>query len=206
MTKVSYKNIVLVNILFLTILLGVFYFVSHNEKQKKIFLPVLPSLSNNAYVSEFGPRKIIIPKIGVDAAIEPVGKAKSGNMAVPRSYDRVGWYKYGSVPGEVGNAVLAGHLDDGKGNPGVFFSINTLKAQDEVFVVGEDDEMKRFVVREIRVVDYSNAPLEEIFGEHEKPRLILITCDGTWIPQQKMYSERLIVFLEHEEKEVLKNL
>src|SRR5688572_8435793 len=59
------------------------------------------------------PTRLEIPSLGIDAAVQEVGITKKGTMGVPRGYDEAGWYKYGAAPGELGSAVLAGHLDNG---------------------------------------------------------------------------------------------
>ncbi len=45
--------------------------------------------------------RLVIPTIGVDASIEPVGVSSDGNLAVPtqKPWDGVGWYQYGPYPG-----------------------------------------------------------------------------------------------------------
>src|SRR5438132_4853636 len=55
---------------------------------------------------------LIIPFIGVNASIEPVGVSSNGDMAVPtqKPWDEVGGYPSGPYPGAQGSAVIGGHL------------------------------------------------------------------------------------------------
>src|SRR5258708_38380056 len=59
------------------------------------------------------PDRLDIPVLNIDAAVLQVGIARSGHMAVPPNFTDVGWYKYGSLPGQKGSAVMAGHVDNG---------------------------------------------------------------------------------------------
>jgi hypothetical protein len=56
--------------------------------------------------------RLAVPALGVDAPVEPVGIRDDGQMALPDDVDRLGWYRFGPVPGAEGSAVLAGHVDD----------------------------------------------------------------------------------------------
>ncbi|MEK9184687.1 MAG: class F sortase, partial [Patescibacteria group bacterium] len=54
------------------------------------------------------PVYLSIPSIGIKTIIESMGVAKDGTMEVPSRTDIVSWYKFGTRPGAVGNAVIAG--------------------------------------------------------------------------------------------------
>jgi sortase (surface protein transpeptidase) len=147
------------------------------------------------------PVRIIIPKIGVDALIQDVGISKRGNMAVPTSYSKVGWYRYGARPGQAGTAVLAGHLDNGFGLPAVFNHLSELTVGDQVIIEDAEGVQYYFVVKKIGVVDYVALDTDDIFGDQRQmhtdsaeAHLNLITCEGDWDSQQKIYTERRIVF------------
>jgi sortase A len=138
------------------------------------------------------PTKLEIPKIQVDAMIEAVGITRRGNMAAPASYTRVGWYKYGALPGEVGSAVLDGHLDNGLALPGVFSRLGDLLEGDDIFVTLENGDKLHYQVTERAVYDF-NKKVDEVFTESDKRLLRLITCTGTWIAQYRTHDQRLVV-------------
>lgn len=144
------------------------------------------------------PARVIIPSIGVDARIQHVGIGKSGNMAVPARYADAGWYKYGARPGETGSAVLAGHVDNGFGLPGVFKRLEELRSGDEIFVETEKGERIRYEVLKSETYPYDEAPLKDILNRSGGSFLNLITCKGEWLSDQEMYGERLVVYAELE--------
>src|SRR5688572_10099714 len=50
------------------------------------------------------PVTIIIPKLGIQTAIESVGLTTTNNMDVPKNAASVAWYMHGPKPSEEGNA------------------------------------------------------------------------------------------------------
>lgn len=141
------------------------------------------------------PVRIRIPAIGIDTAVQWVGKDAEGQMDVPSNYTDVAWYEVGPPPGTPGNAVIAGHLDSPTG-PAIFFRLRELQPGDEIFISNEAGQELRFIVSGSEVYDADNAPLERIFGPAIKPRLNLITCDGAFDQSIRQYDKRLIVFTE----------
>jgi LPXTG-site transpeptidase (sortase) family protein len=127
---------------------------------------------------------------------ESVGMDQQGRMDVPKDVANVAWYQLGVKPGEVGNAVFAGHYDKPDGSPAVFYDLNQLQSGDELIVEDEDGKPLIFIVTEKRVVQLSEFPLQEVFGETEKKRVNLITCGGIWDKAKQEYSERTIIFSE----------
>lgn len=181
------------------IIVGVVFWSFYSKPTPRVAAISMPTVDLQVITGEVSsstPQTISIPSVGINAHITPVGLTVDGNMNVPESFDNVGWYKYGPVPGRVGSAVIDGHLDDGKGNPGVFYNLAEVRIGDSVFVFNKNGEKVQFKVTRIQLVDYDAPPIQEIFGETDGEYLNLITCDGIWIPEQKTYSDRLVIFTE----------
>ena len=142
------------------------------------------------------PQTLHIPKINVAAAIEQVGLDTQGRMDVPEDADNVAWYKLGYKPGQKGNAVLAGHYDKETGEPAVFWDISKLESGDKIIVVDAHGKEYTFLFKKMVKYPYDNFPIEEVFGEADKPMLNLITCQGTWDSTRNNYSHRIVVFAE----------
>lgn len=192
------KILVIINVVGIAIIAALVFTVRPSSSQKdSINLPVPPSDESAFTVSATGtPVSIIISSIGVNAKVEQVGKTESGRMAVPRLLANVGWYKLGAYPGEIGNVVIAGHLDNAKGKPAVFFRLSELKVGDSIDVIGATGIIFTYQVTGMKIVPYDDPGTEVItdtFGKTAKARLNLITCDGTWVQAKKSYTDRLIV-------------
>jgi hypothetical protein len=89
---------------------------------------------------------------------------------------------------------MAGHLDDVRGRPAVFWRLDELKTGDEIVVHYSDDSEQRFAVMTVEDYEASSAPLERIFGIDFERDLNLITCDGQWNAQSNLYERRLVVY------------
>lgn len=142
------------------------------------------------------PQKLIIPKLGIDAAVEYVGMDAKGNMDVPKNDNNVAWYELGFKPGSQGNSVIAGHLDTRTGAPAVFYKLETLEKGDRIQVIGTDGSEKEFIVTHKQTYPFNAFPLVEVFGSHEKPRLNLITCEGRYNSSERNYSHRVVIYSE----------
>jgi LPXTG-site transpeptidase (sortase) family protein len=92
---------------------------------------------------------------------------------------------------EVGNIVLAGHVEMGDGRRGVFATINELKVGDPLYLTQGDDE---HVYNVIEIKQVTPDDLSVIYpAEYEK--LTLITCtDYDFV--QNLYLQRLVIVAE----------
>jgi sortase (surface protein transpeptidase) len=140
--------------------------------------------------------RLVIPTIGVNAAIEPVGVSSDGNLAVPtqKPWDGVGWYQYGPYPGAPGSAVIDGHLDRPGGAPAVFWELRNLHIGDIIMVVNPGEKPLHFRVMNMKYYAPNNAPLQTIFKNTTGTYLNLITCAGQWIPNQHQTTFRLVIY------------
>lgn len=142
------------------------------------------------------PARLIIPAIGVSASVEKVGIVAGNRMAAPSNFSEVGWYKYGTVPGYAGSAVIAGHVDNGLGLAGVFKNLSRLQAGDEIDVTEASGTLLHFTVERTAVYPYQSVP-SDIFTARDAARLNLITCEGTFIKTKALgwtVDHRLVVY------------
>jgi LPXTG-site transpeptidase (sortase) family protein len=140
----------------------------------------------------FDPVRIMIPKIGIDAAIEQIG-ITDGVMDVPADAWNVGWYPTFSRPGEWTNVVMSGHKDWWGVGPAVFWNLERLAPGDKIYLVGSDGRGSTYVVVELFAVD-ANANAKKIVGDIGVEALTLITCGGDFNGVE--YLSRVIVQAE----------
>ena len=141
------------------------------------------------------PARLVIPSLGISAAVEDVGLNAQGNMRAPWSFSEVTWYQAGTVPGRAGSAVMAGHVDNGLGLAGVFKDLGNLNIGDDVYVVTGSGTKLHFKVSDIQTYPHDQVPVDQIFISNDgAAHLNLITCEGTWVTGQDTYDHRLVVY------------
>lgn len=153
-----------------------------------------PSSAAAAAATDQTPVRLVIPRISLDAAVEPVGQTATGEVAVPQEVGNVGWYNLGFMPGEQGNSVISGHLDSKAGRSEVFWRLRELKVGDRLSVIDQAGTERMFVVIERALYAYDKAPINQIFGYDLERDLNLITCAGRWNPRLHTYMQRLVVY------------
>jgi LPXTG-site transpeptidase (sortase) family protein len=139
------------------------------------------------------PVRLTIAKINVDAATSYVGLRSDGDVDQPKHIADVGWYKYGVLPGNPGSAVIIGHVNGLRGEPGVFKNLNKMRPGDTFSVTDDKNQAATFTVQTSRVYSHDDQP-KEVFETNPDSYVNLITCTGSWDATRHMYEERLVVF------------
>ncbi|RZU77821.1 sortase family protein [Micromonospora kangleipakensis] len=141
------------------------------------------------------PTTISIPRIGVNAEIMSLGTNPDGTVQVPPldQAQRAGWYSPGASPGEVGNAVIVGHVDSAKLGPAVFFNLGSLRPGDTITVAREDGGSVTFTVDEVKSYPKTAFPTELVYGPGDKPALRVVTCGGVFDQSARSYLNNIIV-------------
>ena len=159
-----------------------------------VFVYIERSLEPKPFPPVALPERLVIPIINVNAQIQIVGTDSFGRMEMPSNYTDVAWYKSGARPGERGNAVIDGHLDTATTSDAVFAMLSLLKPDDDIYGWDKAGQKIHFRVTAKEMYEETKSPLEKIFGQTDKAKLNLITCDGVWDPKTKNYSKRLVVY------------
>lgn len=142
------------------------------------------------------PTTISIPRIGVDASIMSLGTNPDGTVQVPplEQAQRAGWYEPGPSPGEVGNAVIVGHVDSAAIGPAVFFSLGALQPGDTITVTREDGQRVTFTVESVKAYPKTEFPTEQVYGPSDRPGLRVVTCGGVFDEAAGSYPDNVVVF------------
>lgn len=145
--------------------------------------PPAPSLLPLAWSP---PTRIRIPAIGVDAPVAPLGLDASGGLTTPdgmndgndrndgnHSNDRnralVGWYRDGSAPGQIGDALMVGHAD-----------LGPMRERLRIDVLRQDGRTAVFSVDAVAACDGADeAQGGRVAGPTHGAELRLVTCDST---------------------------
>jgi sortase (surface protein transpeptidase) len=139
------------------------------------------------------PARLAVPALGLDAPVDAVGVDETGRMALPADVDRVGWYRFGPVPGAAGSAVLAGHVDDREQGLGVLAALRGVDAGAEIVVTDAAGTVSRWRVVSREVVEKRALPLDRVFGRDGAPRLVVVTCGGPFLPEYGSYRDNVVV-------------
>lgn len=140
------------------------------------------------------PVRIVIPDIGVDARVVPIGLTEEGALAVP-DFGLAGWYQLGPRPGDPGPAVIAAHVDSRAG-PDVFYRLRELVPGAVVRISDAAGTVHEFTVSAVEQHDKDELPADRIWSDEDAPALRLITCGGAFDYSVRHYTDNVIVFAE----------
>lgn len=139
------------------------------------------------------PVRVIIPQIGVNSDLEDLKTDSTGKLQPPALPGRAGWYGAGVVPGQVGPAIIAGHVDYAAG-PGVFERLDELTPGSRVQVQMSTGATLTFRVDGATQSAKRAFPTAAVYGPTPDPQLRLITCAGTFDAKTARYPDNLVVF------------
>lgn len=154
-----------------------------------------PAAPEEAAVAAAPPVRVQIPAIGVDSTLESLALGEAGRLQAPVDYDLAGWYADGVLPGQVGPAIIAGHVDSPSA-PAVFAQIGNLVPGDEIIVSLSDGSALTFAVSDSIQSAKAEFPTAAVYSNVPTPELRLITCGGTFDSSTGHYLDNLIVFAE----------
>lgn len=150
-----------------------------------------PRASGAARTRPAPPARILIPRAGVDAAVDGLD-ARRGGLQLPGT-GRSGWWSGGPRPGEDGRSVIVGHLDSLKG-PDIFSRVPYLSKGDAIAVRDRSGEYHHYAVVGVTRVQKAQFPTEDVYGPAQRPVLVLITCGGPYDKELGHYRDNVLVY------------
>ena len=134
-----------------------------------------------AITGEFKPAKFLFIDRGVECDLRPVKMGADRYMETIDSAHDAAWLDDDgyAIPGEVGNAVIAGH-NVWRGEQGSFSLLKKMQVGEKVGVTFDAGFTRYFEVVEIKTgLLYNDKSIMQPKGLSE-PLLTLVTCEGDW--------------------------
>jgi hypothetical protein len=141
------------------------------------------------------PVRLQMPSVGLDTRLTGIDLDAAGALVPPSDDTVAGWYRSGPAPGEVGPAVLTGHVDSVAG-PAVFFRLRHVAVGDPVSVTRADGTTARFTVTRVARFPKGAFPTTEVYAPTPRPELRLITCGGAFDRTARSYLDNVVVYAE----------
>ncbi len=140
------------------------------------------------------PTRLVIPSLDLQMPIVATGVLPDGQMELPDNPDRVGWYRFGPAPGEDrGSVVLGGHVDSVKYGVGPLAGLAAVERGARITVLDADDQPVAYRVTSVERISKSALPVDRLFAPDVKPRLVVITCGGRYLPDAGGYEDNIVV-------------
>jgi len=139
------------------------------------------------------PVALRIPAIGLAVSVSALGLNPDGTVQVPTNFQQPGWFRLGPTPGQLGSAVILGHVDSYRG-PAVFFRLRSLRAGDRVEVRLADGVVAHFVVNTVAMYPKEQFPARLVYGSHGYSALQLVTCGGTFDTHTRSYLSNVVAY------------
>jgi hypothetical protein len=138
------------------------------------------------------PVHLTIASIGVSTALQALTLRPGGSLQAPTRWDVAGWYSGGVVPGQVGPAVITGHVDSRRG-PAVFYRLRALRPGAKISVTARNGRVLTFIVDRAETFPKSHFPTQAVYGPTRTPQLRLISCTGEFDWAAHNYLSNLVV-------------
>jgi sortase (surface protein transpeptidase) len=163
------------------------------------------------------PLELRLPSVQASGAVLAVGITAGSAMDAPQGplgdpvWQDAFWYRGGGIPGDVGTATIAGHVDDVRGRPALFAHLRDLHPGDPVVVHNTRDGGEvRFSVTQVTTYSVQQASQPAILasiygagpvagtGPQPAPdghsHLTLVTCAGDFV--HGSYDHRVVVYAQ----------
>lgn len=148
--------------------------------------------------AQSNPVRVDIPSIGVSSSLLSLGLNPDGTTEVPpiERNSRAGWYRYSPTPGQLGPAVIAGHVDSAEYGPGIFSRLAAMRPGELVSVSRADNTVAVFRVQQVATYAKASFPTQTVYGNTDHPALRLITCGGSFDTATRSYRDNTVVYAD----------
>jgi hypothetical protein len=145
------------------------------------------------------PVRLDIDAIGVHTSLVQLGLNADGTVQVPsldteEEANQAGWYDGSPTPGELGPAVILGHVDSARFGRAVFYDLGALLPGDRLDVARADGSTVTFQVDSVSRYPKSAFPSDAVYGDIDHAGLRLITCGGVFDRNARSYTDNIVVY------------
>ena len=150
------------------------------------------------------PVRMRIPSLAMDYEIQGTGADQNGTMQVVPSISVISWYKQSAIPGNDGNAIMAGH-NTWRGERSPLYSMDDLPIGSEMVIEYEDGTVAYFMLESVFVYKLKTAPVDKILDMKGDARVTLITCKPPFNLVTGTSDNRIVAIFKEESVFVIPN-
>ncbi len=141
------------------------------------------------------PVSIIVDAARIDAEVETLDIV-NGKMEDPTGPWVVSWYQQSAALGEIGNVMLAGHVDYWGVGPSVFYNVRDLVEGDRIDLTGETGDVFSYDVvwnETFTLEELVSGTMAEIVAPTDEQVVTLFTCGGEFDYVNGEYLSRTVI-------------
>ncbi|WP_308279954.1 class F sortase [Pseudonocardia oceani] len=158
-----------------------------------------PPRTSTPAVPTLTPIAVRVPSIAAESSLVATGFNPDGTAEVPPVDQprQASWFEPGVEPGDVGPAVIYGHVsgrDGGASVPGVFARLAGLGPGDLIETDRSDGVTLRWEVTVVETYDKSRFPSASVYGDTDGPELRLVTCGGRFDAAARSYESNVVAY------------
>lgn len=141
------------------------------------------------------PVRLRLPRLDVDAQVLPVSVGADGLLGVPDNPRQLGWWSASDRPGmPSGSVVIDGHVDSAALGLGALFRLSEARPGDAVLLTNAAGSSISYTVVARRSYSKATLPAAEVFAADVGPRLVLLTCGGSFDQATRHYADNVVVY------------
>jgi LPXTG-site transpeptidase (sortase) family protein len=140
------------------------------------------------------PVRLQIASLGIDAPVIASSiDITQGVLGVPADIHKLGWWADGAAPGDpTGSIVIAGHVDSATAGAGALFPLKNARPGTLIAVTSADGHVRTYKVESVKAMLKADLPID-IWSQHGKNRLIVVTCGGPFDTATRHYRDNVVV-------------
>lgn len=148
------------------------------------------------------PKYISIPALNLDTTrVRAVGLDVNNFINYAKNIHDVAWYNESTKPGQGYGAVAINGANNGSKTNGAFYNLDYLKANDKITITTGNNKLYTYHVVKRQIMSLSEfakngMKLLMTPRSSDIEGLNLVTYAGEWVPRDKQYTQRVIVFAE----------
>ncbi len=138
------------------------------------------------------PTRLAIATVALNAPVVPV-QVDNAALGVPDNVHTLGWWSGGRAPGDPhGTVVIDGHVDGARQGLGALAAVSRLTLGAAIEVTTTRGVLT-YQVQAIRAYSKNTLPAD-VFNPRGPPRLVLITCGGTFDAATGHYRDNIVIY------------
>lgn len=157
-------------------------------------VPVVRATPTPPPVPSPEPTALVLPDLGVDMPVDPVGVQADGAMEIPTDPAVAGWYRFGPAPADAAGAtVIAAHVDSRVYGLGPLARLRDAQPGQQVSVTDAAGTITTYIVESVTYIPRAQLPVDELFSREGPRSLVVITCGGSFDERTRSYSDNVVL-------------